>query len=113
MPSAPRTLTSIREARIFARREYGPAPLQTRFSPERSLPSSDLPLQTVYSETLFLSGPAIPPSLHESASRSQLAKIPKPPGDVSRIARGGYSLSGTLRWDTTTYKAFQVSKGLL
>jgi hypothetical protein len=37
------------------------------------------------------------------------SKIPKPPGAVTRITRGGYSLKKELRWDPTQYEAVQVS----
>ena len=39
-------------------------------------------------------------------------KIPKPPGDVTRVKRGGYRLSEAVRWDDRTYKDVRVSAPL-
>lgn len=106
MPLAPKPPTAIRAARTFARREYGPSPLQLRFTCERSLPSCDTPLQTAFDLTISIA--PLPPSITESATNPQCPQIRKPPGEVTRIKRGGYSLEKTLNWPKDTYAQFMV-----
>lgn len=106
MPPAPKFPSTIRAACIFARKEYGPSPLQLRFSTERSLPARDTPLQTAFD--LTTSRAPLPPSITESAIYPQHPKIRKPPGEVTRIKRGGYSLEKTLNWPDDSYARFQV-----
>jgi len=36
-------------------------------------------------------------------------KIPKPPGELTRLSRGGYSLERALGWDQERYRKVQVS----
>jgi hypothetical protein len=107
MPPAPKLVTTIREARVFARREYELSPLQIRYAPERSLPSHDTPLQTVFDLASVIA--PIPPPICESGSQMSPPKIPKPSGEVSRLARGGYSLETTLNWSKEMYSQFKVT----
>jgi hypothetical protein len=44
-----------------------------------------------------------------STGEVQGARTPKPPGEVSRLSRGGYSLQAALGWDNREYQAFKVS----
>lgn len=111
MPPAPKLAIAKREARILARKEYGPAPLQIRYVPERTLPSRNTPLQVAFDLTTSIAPP--PPSVGECASLTQESKIPKPRGEVARPKRGGYSLEKTLDWSEDTYAKFQVTYLLL
>jgi hypothetical protein len=40
-------------------------------------------------------------------------KIPKPPGELTRLSRGGYSLERALGWDQERYRKIQVSLSLV
>lgn len=112
MPPASKSPTSIREARFFfVRREFGLSPLQIRYGPERSLPSRGTPLQTPFDITTGPTSP--PPPIEDSALYPQRVLIPKPPGEVARPARGGYSLAKTLNWPGDTYTRFKVGLSLI
>jgi hypothetical protein len=51
--------------------------------------------------------PRLQSDLHLT-DQGSASKIPKPPGEVTRLSRGGYSLRKALGWDERLYEEVQV-----
>ena len=93
-------------ASVFARahRHYCPLTFTTVFLREELLLCPPLTFTRVFiREIPRTSAPSVTPS----SSRSR--KIPKPPGEVTRLNRGGYNLQDKLSVSQTQYKMIQVS----
>lgn len=73
-------------------------------SPQASSSSDDQP-QAITPQTHRSPTPSSPNDLRASPAG---ILIPKPPGEVSQLKRGGYSLSKTVGWSDEVYKAVQV-----
>lgn len=82
-------------------------PLSNRsiFRGEALLTGIPLATRTAFS---FEEEPAPQRSLPSAGDRSSRKLIPKPPGEVSRLSRGGYNLGETLGWSKEDYGAVRV-----
>ena len=97
-------------ASVFARahRHYCPLTFTTVFLREELLLCPPLTFTRVFIREIPRSSA---PSVTPSSSRPR--KIPKPPGEVTRLNRGGYNLQDKLTVSQACYKAIQVSSYLV
>ena len=87
-----------------ARRQYCPLTFTTVFLKEELLLCPPLTFTRVFYYDIP-SSPLEPVTSGPSRPR----KIPKPPGEVTRLNRGGYNLQDKLNVSPTQYKIIQVS----
>jgi hypothetical protein len=81
-----------------------PLTFQTTFAPEIDLSSVLLVCNRIWRpETAPTSQPAQIP--HETVAA---VTVPKPPGQVTEISKGGYSLEDVLQWPDGQYTKVQV-----
>lgn len=100
-------MPAIRALGSRIHRHFSPLTVRTVFKPERFRTPSPIDFQMQYSV-----GPhnSKDPPANTLASTSRMYPlVPKPPGEVSRIKRGGYTLQKVLMWDDEEYKNRQVS----
>lgn len=96
---------------VRVQRHFSPLAVSTIFRHERFLCPSPLSYHAVFSLDEHLpsgcpTDPAVADNLSMNLAKS---KIPKPPGEVTRIERGGYNLQLALGWSDEQYKRLQVS----
>jgi hypothetical protein len=97
-------------------RHFLPIIYRSRFSPERLLTPPPNPFRTLYSiEPTPLTPPPSPTdSLALTANTdtdevgNEAPLIPKPPGEVARPGRNGYTLRAVVPWDDVTYHQVHV-----
>ena len=94
------------QSHLFARahRQYCPLTFSTVFLKEELLICRPLTFTRVFIREIP-SSPDAPPRSGSSRPR----KIPKPPGEVTRLNRGGYNLQDKLNFSQAHYKEVQVS----
>jgi hypothetical protein len=89
-------------------RYYHPLTIHARFSPERVLTPEPMSKDMVFPREHDgcqprLQGLVDPGPINDDTS------IPKPPGEVTRLRRGGYSLISALGWQEERYDEVQAS----
>lgn len=102
-------MPAIRVPSSRIQRHFSPLTVHTVFKQEQFRDPPRIDFQIYYSIGSHKSNnsPNGLPSSSTSMPKRQL--IPKPSGEVSRLARGGYNLRSKLEWEITEYKARQVS----
>ena len=97
---------------------FPPGSMRCRFNPELVIPLPHAMMNVfTRSESKTTCGPATSPlsPLTPTASLPQL--VPKPPGEVSRVGRGGYTLKDVLEgqhgWEDGLYDQIRVCYSLL
>ena len=100
-PAPPRPTTTL------VRREVSAVALARDFSPEQLLSCPLNPLEVDYEPEESLPQPYSDPT-YQSVPYVDRPKIPKPPGDVARLKRGGYNLEQQLAWTHSLYTEVMV-----
>jgi len=85
---------------------------RTRFPREVDLKNVLLASRTVWPEEVAICNPQNLQSLENGMAQVSWP-MPKPPGQVSEVNKGGYSLSSVLGWEGKWYKTVQVSVVLI
>jgi len=129
MPAATQTVSSIRQARISARRYYAPSPMQRVFTAEAGNPTNSplarrfgleprnfvaLQPPPILAGSIQVSGQSAPfPNVLGGALRvyqDDDGLIPEPGGEAGRPSRNGYVLKNELQWEKRVYQSFLVSR---
>ncbi|KAG1844675.1 hypothetical protein F4604DRAFT_1596060 [Suillus subluteus] len=85
-------------------RHFVPLTMHCNFPPERAMSPPPITQHKVFQREVNSIAVAQLDLLPSSLIPSLPAKIPKPPGKVSRLKRGGYNLQETLGWSPLEYE---------
>lgn len=90
---------------------FSPLTVRTIFKHERFLVSPPTAYNIIYSIEPHTPAHLTIRNLASGKAKS-IPLIPKPPGEVTRLKRGGYNLQDQLQWDEQQYHSVQVSISL-